>query len=87
MSYKTIISADNLIKNINNKDFIIFDCRCDISDSSYGINAYNEGHIENSIFVDVDHDLASEKTANSGRHPLPDPELLSEKLSMGYGQQ
>ena len=50
MSYKTIISADNLIKNINNKDFIIFDCRCDISDSSYGINAYNEGHIENSIF-------------------------------------
>ena len=81
MSYKTIISADNLIKNINNKDFIIFDCRCDISDSSYGINAYNEGHIENSIFVDVDHDLASEKTANSGRHPLPDPELLSEKLS------
>ena len=81
MSYKTIISADNLMKNINNKDFIIFDCRCDISDSSYGVNAYNEGHIENSIFVDVDHDLASEKTANSGRHPLPDPQLLSEKLS------
>ena len=81
MSYKTIISADNLMKNINNKDFIIFDCRCDISDSSYGVNAYNEGHIENAIFVDVDHDLASEKTANSGRHPLPDPQLLSEKLS------
>ena len=81
MSYKTIISADNLMKNINNKEFIIFDCRCDISDSSYGVNAYNEGHIENSIFVDVDHDLASEKTANSGRHPLPDPQLLSEKLS------
>ena len=81
MSYKTIISADNLMKNINNNDFIIFDCRCDISDSSYGVNAYNEGHIENSIFVDVDHDLASEKTANSGRHPLPDPQLLSEKLS------
>ena len=32
--------------------------RCDISDSSYGIDAYNEGHIENSIFVDIDHDLA-----------------------------
>ena len=81
MSYKTIISADDLMKNLNNKDFIIFDCRCDISDSSYGINAYNEGHIENAIFVDIDHDLASEKTASSGRHPLPDPQLLSEKLS------
>jgi len=81
MSYKTIISADNLMKNLNNEDFIIFDCRCDISDSSYGIDAYNEGHIENAIFVDIDHDLASEKTASSGRHPLPDPQLLSEKLS------
>ena len=81
MSYKTIISAKDLIKNLNNENFIIFDCRCDIKESSYGIEAYKEGHIENSIFVDVDHDLASEKTVNSGRHPLPDPELLSEKLS------
>ena len=81
MSYKTIISAKDLIKNINNENFIIFDCRCDISDSSYGLEAYNEGHIENSIFVDIDHDLASEKTVDSGRHPLPDPELFSEKLS------
>jgi thiosulfate/3-mercaptopyruvate sulfurtransferase len=61
MSYKTIINAKELIKNINNEDFIIFDCRCDISNSSYGIDAYNDGHIENSIFIDVDHDLASEK--------------------------
>ena len=81
MSYKTIISAKDLIKNLNNENLIIFDCRCDIKESSYGIEAYKEGHIENSIFVDVDHDLASEKTVNSGRHPLPDPELLSEKLS------
>jgi thiosulfate/3-mercaptopyruvate sulfurtransferase len=81
MSYKTIISAKDLIKNVNNDDFIIFDCRCDISDSSYGIEAYNEGHIENSIFIDIDHDLASEKTSDSGRHPLPDPRLFSEKLS------
>jgi len=81
MSYKTIISAKDLIKNVNNDDFIVFDCRCDISDSSYGIEAYNEGHIENSIFIDIDHDLASEKTSDSGRHPLPDPRLFSEKLS------
>ena len=81
MSYKTIISAKDLMKNLSNDNFIIFDCRCDISDSSYGIDAYNEGHIENSIFVDIDHDLASEKTVDTGRHPLPDPQLISEKLS------
>ena len=81
MTYKTIISSDILKNNIDNKDFIIFDCRCDVKDSAYGIQAYTEGHIPNSIFVDIDSDLASEKTVTSGRHPLPDVDALSEKLS------
>jgi len=80
MSYKTIISAENLIKNINNKEFIIFDCRCDIKETSYGIDQYTEGHIPNAIFVDIDTDLADKKTSTSGRHPLPDPKILTEKL-------
>ena len=71
MSYKTIISAEDLLKNLDNEDFIIFDCRCDIKDNAYGLDAYNDGHIPRSIFVDVDIDLASEKTSKSGRHPLP----------------
>jgi thiosulfate/3-mercaptopyruvate sulfurtransferase len=80
MSYKTIISAENLIKNINNKEFIIFDCRCDIKETSYGIDQYTEGHIPNAVFVDIDTDLADKKTSTSGRHPLPDPKILTEKL-------
>ena len=71
MSYKTIISEKDLKNNISNNDFIIFDTRCDIKDSGYGIDSYTEGHIENSIFVDVDTDLASEKQQGTGRHPLP----------------
>ena len=81
MSYKTIISAQELNKNLNNTSFIIFDCRCDITDKSYGVQAYNEGHIENSIFVDVDTDLASEKQQGTGRHPLPKVETFCDKLS------
>ena len=42
---------------------ILFLIRCDIKDKGYGIDSYTEGHIQNSIFVDVDIDLASEKTA------------------------
>ena len=80
MSYKTIISAEDLINNINNKEFIIFDCRCDIKETSYGIDQYTEGHIPNAVFVDIDTDLADKKTSTSGRHPLPDPKILTEKL-------
>ena len=61
MSYKTIISAKNLIENINNPNYRLFDCRCDIKDTAYGLEAYNEGHIPGAIFVDIDNDLASEK--------------------------
>jgi len=81
MSYKTIISAEDLIKNIKNKEFMVFDCRCDIKDASYGIDQYTEGHIPNAVFVDIDNDLANKKTSTSGRHPLPDPKILAEKLS------
>ena len=81
MSYKTIINAEDLISNINNEEFVIFDCRCDIKDTSYGIEAYNDGHIPNAIFLDIDRDMASEKSPSSGRHPLPDPKALSDKLS------
>jgi len=81
MVYKTIISIDDLKNNLNNDDFLIFDSRCDIKDSGYGIDSYTEGHIPNSIFVDVDTDLASEKRPGTGRHPLPDPNTFSEKLS------
>ena len=41
MSYKTIISAKNLIENINNPIYRLFDCRCDIKDTAYGLEAYN----------------------------------------------
>jgi len=81
MSYKTIINCEDLIKNINNDDFVIFDCRCDIKDQKHGIESFKEGHISGAIFVDIDKDLASEKTNNSGRHPLPDIDILSAKLS------
>jgi thiosulfate/3-mercaptopyruvate sulfurtransferase len=81
MIYKTIISADELRKNIDNKDFIIFDSRCDIKDQGYGIDSYTEGHIPNSIFVDIDNDLACEKQPGTGRHPLPNVDMFCEKLS------
>ena len=81
MIYKTIIKADNLIAILDSDDLVIFDARCDIKDTSYGIDAYNDGHIPNSIFIDIDNDMASPKGPSTGRHPLPDPEKLAEKLS------
>ena len=81
MPYKTIIKYEDLLNNIKNNEFVIFDCRCDIKDPNHGIESYTEGHIKNSAFIDLDNDLASKKTSSSGRHPLPEPDLLAGKLA------
>ena len=81
MIYKTIIKAEDLINILDSDDVVLFDARCDIKDTSYGIDAYNDGHIPNAIFIDIDNDMAGAKRPSTGRHPLPDPEKLAEKLS------
>ncbi len=80
MAYQTIISVDELNKNINNPDWIIFDCRFSLKDPTYGLNNYNQGHISGAQFADMDKNLSSAMTSASGRHPLPDPAVFIDKL-------
>jgi thiosulfate/3-mercaptopyruvate sulfurtransferase len=55
----------------SHKAFLLFDCRFDLTNPKAGYESYLEGHIPSAIYVDVDHDLASEKNGQNGRHPLP----------------
>lgn len=49
---------------------------------------FEEGHIPGAVFVDVDTDLASPKTTDSGRHPLPSPESFAEAMEKaGVGDE
>ncbi|GMR09075.1 MAG: sulfurtransferase [Gammaproteobacteria bacterium] len=80
MSYTTLISVDALKRNLGEKNWVIFDCRFDLSKPDAGRNAYLEAHIPGARYVHLDDDLAGEVTASSGRHPLPDPEVLGDRL-------
>jgi thiosulfate/3-mercaptopyruvate sulfurtransferase len=49
---------------------------------------FEDGHIPGAVFVDVDADLASAKTPDSGRHPLPSPEAFAGAMERaGIGDQ
>jgi thiosulfate/3-mercaptopyruvate sulfurtransferase len=49
---------------------------------------FEEGHIPGAVFVDVDNDLSSPKTAESGRHPLPSPEAFAQAMERaGIGDE
>ncbi len=87
MKYTTIVSTQILEDNLDNPDWIIFDCRTSLADRSLGLKNYQENHIPNSFHCHLENDLSSEITPDSGRHPLPDFAELIEKLhAWGIGK-
>lgn len=80
MKFTTLVSAAQLAQHLNDPDWIVFDCRFTLSDPDSGRRAYQAGHIPGAHYAHLNDDLSSEVTATSGRHPLPDAQLLAQKL-------
>jgi len=81
MAFSTLISAAALADNLNNKSFIVFDCRFSLADSQAGGNAYRQGHIPGARYAHLNNDLSSAVKPYTGRHPLPDFSVLAKRLS------
>lgn len=79
-TYTTIVGAEELARHLDDPDWVVFDCRFTLTDPDSGLKAYRAGHIPGARYAHLNHDLSSEITATSGRHPLPDPAQLAEKL-------
>ena len=73
MNYTMLISAADLAKHLGNEEFVIFDCRHELTNPEFGPKAYAESHIPGARFAHVDRDLAGPLAGKNGRHPLPDP--------------
>lgn len=81
MRFTTIVSAYQLAQHLDDPDWIVFDCRFTLTNAGAGFLAYQHGHIPGARYAHLDHDMSSPVTPSSGRHPLPDVKLFSEKLS------
>jgi len=80
MNFSTLLSAEVLAGHLNNPDWRVFDCRHQLSDVDYGAQAYAEGHLPGAFFLHLDRDLSAPMNGRNGRHPLPDAQLLANKL-------
>jgi thiosulfate/3-mercaptopyruvate sulfurtransferase len=81
-----LVGVDWLREALNDPLLVVADVRW-YPDGS-GRARFEEGHIPDSIFVDVDSDLASPKTKHSGRHPLPPPEEFAQAMERaGIGDE
>ncbi|MCZ6642309.1 MAG: sulfurtransferase [Gammaproteobacteria bacterium] len=73
----TLISADVLAGGLSHLK--ILDCRAQLGNPDHGLKVYTSGHISNAQYASLDADFAAVPGAG-GRHPLPDPEVLRDKL-------
>ncbi|HKB83214.1 MAG TPA: sulfurtransferase [Burkholderiales bacterium] len=81
MSHTTLISVAGLAQRIDDQSFVIFDCRHELTNPNFGINAYAQSHLPNARFAHLDRDLAAPITGYNGRHPLPDPDVFAKWLA------
>jgi thiosulfate/3-mercaptopyruvate sulfurtransferase len=81
-----LVEMEWLSRHMEDPELVVADVRW-YPDGS-GRARFEQGHIPGSVFVDIDSDLASPKTAESGRHPLPIPEAFAQAMEkVGIGDE
>ena len=78
--YTTLVDAATLAAHIGDPDWKLVDCRHRLADPDYGERAYAAAHLPGALFLHLDRDLSGPLNGSNGRHPLPDPRVLAEKL-------
>jgi len=82
MIYSTLITPSELSTQLDNPNWVIIDCRFDLTDTEKGRTAYLENHIPTAIYAHLDDDLSGPIIkGKSSRHPLPEIEILTQTLS------
>jgi thiosulfate/3-mercaptopyruvate sulfurtransferase len=90
MTYTTLITTTTLAENLNTPGWVIVDCRFNLGDTGWGEAQYAAGHIPGAVYAHLDRDLSGPKTGRNGRHPLPNLDMLKQKLGewgIGPGTQ
>lgn len=81
MPIAQLIAPRQLADMLGQPGLVILDCRFALDDSDYGQRSYAEGHIADAHFADLERDLSGPVVKGvSGRHPLPLPGRLLERL-------
>lgn len=75
-----LIDAVELESERRDPSLRILDCRSDLLDRHAGKRAFNDGHIPDACFVDLEGELSAPTGPGTGRHPLPTPKHASDSF-------
>lgn len=86
--HNTLVDVHTTKRQLNDPQWVVVDCRFDLQQPKAGRVAYVDAHIPGARYADLNKDLSSPPTSKTGRHPLPDPNILAAKLGQwGIHQQ
>ncbi len=77
---RTLIQPAQLHAHLNDPEWVVVDCRFELSRPQAGREAYQRGHIAGAHYAHLDEDLSGPVTPATGRHPLPEPGKLAAQL-------
>ena len=77
-NFRTLITVPELADIIG--DVRVFDCRFSLADPDAGRAAYDAEHLPGALHADLDKNLSSAITPETGRHPLPDRGTFAETV-------
>ncbi len=80
MRYSTLVSTDVLASHISDPAWVVIDCRFSLADAAAGGMLYAGRHIPGAHYAHLDRHLSARVTDLTGRHPLPEPEMLRQRL-------
>ncbi|MDO8705448.1 MAG: sulfurtransferase [Sulfuricaulis sp.] len=80
MILTTLVDTETLSRHVGDPRWVVVDCRFALTDPGAGRRAYEAQHIPGARYAHLEEDLSSPVTPVSGRHPLPYPNALAEKL-------
>jgi len=82
------VSTEWLYSHLDEPRVVIVDCRFSLASPELGQQQYSLQHIPKAHYLDLNRDLSSPVGQYGGRHPLPNPVELANKLSaMGVDSQ
>lgn len=82
MTYSLLISTDELALHLDDSNWAVIDCRFDLNNPDKGRREYLDAHIPGAVYAHLDDDLSGPIVpGETGRHPLPDPDVFAARLS------
>jgi len=83
----SLITPKQWLERSDVLDWALFDCRFNLMDPGAGLRAYQQGHIPGAQYAHLNKELSGPIGPDTGRHPLPDPNTLADRLgAWGVGQ-